>query len=343
MTSNTRRHLIARPVVLATMLGLILAVSLLVSVTVGAADISPTAVAADLMAKLGLGGLELPGLQSVIIWELRAPRALGAAGVGAGLAICGVIMQATLHNPLADPYLLGLSSGASLGAVSVIVLGATVALPLAAFGGALAALAITLAIAAATGSLNPTRTILAGVAVSAALSALTSLVIFQSANNDSYREVLGWLLGSLGGLTWTKALVACGAAVVIGGALLLSANSLNAFSFGDRSATALGIPVTQVRLVLLTIAALLTGILVSVSGSIGFVGLVIPHAVRLLVGNRHQLLLPVAALAGAIVLVWADALSRTLFDPQEVPVGVITALVGAPLFAALLLGGRGRL
>ena len=249
-------------------------------------------------------------------------------------------MQALTRNPLADPYLLGLSSGASVGAVVVIVLGVGLLLPVAAFAGALVALVATLALANAAGALTPTRTVLAGLAVSAVFGAITSLVIFWSATGDSYREILNWLLGSLAGADWASVALAGGAVVVIGVPLLASARTLDAFAFGDTAAAALGVHVGRSRAWLLVGTALLTGALVAVSGAIGFVGLILPHAVRLLVGSRHRALLPLSALAGAIFLVWADTAARTLFDPRELPVGIVTALVGGPVFAVLMLRDR---
>lgn len=317
-----------------------LAFSVVVSVTLGPAQISASEVWGSILSHLGIGESSLTTLRDGIIWQLRMPRVLAAAAVGAGLAICGAIMQAVLRNPLADPYLLGLSSGASFGAVLVIVLGLSIALPLAAFGGALGALALTLVMAGAIGRMTASRTILAGVAVSAALGALTSLVIFWSATGDTYREILGWLLGSLAGVTWPMAILALVAIVVVGGPLILSAGALDAFAFGDRAAASLGVSVERTRWILLSATALLTGCLVAVSGSIGFIGLVVPHAVRLIVGARHRVLLPLSALTGAVVLIWADTLARTIFDPRELPVGVVTALIGAPLFGLLLLRTR---
>lgn len=313
-----------------------LVASVVLSVTLGPADISADEVWRSILARLGLGESALTPLREGIVWELRMPRILAAAAVGAGLALCGAIMQAVLRNPLADPYLLGLSSGASFGAVTVIVLGLAVALPLAAFTGSVIALLATLFLAGTASALSTSRTILAGIAVSAVLGALTSLVIFWSATGDSYREILGWLLGSLAGITWAGTLLALGALMLIGVPLLLSAGTLDGFAFGDRAAASLGIAVTRTRWLLLAATALLTGCLVAVSGSIGFVGLVIPHAVRLLVGTGHRALLPLSLLAGAIFLVWADTIARVAFEPRELPVGIVTALVGGPLFAILL-------
>ncbi len=321
-------------------LGLLLVASVVVAVTIGPAGLSPADVWASVLAHLGIGEPTLSPLRDGIVWELRMPRVLAAAAVGAGLALCGVVMQALTRNPLADPYLLGLSSGASVGAVIVIVLGVGLLLPFAAFAGALVALVATLALANAAGALTPTRTVLAGLAVSAVFGAITSLVIFWSATGDSYREILNWLLGSLAGADWASVALAGGAVVVIGVPLLASARTLDAFAFGDTAAAALGVHVGRSRAWLLVGTALLTGALVAVSGAIGFVGLILPHAVRLLVGSRHRALLPLSALAGAIFLVWADTAARTLFDPRELPVGIVTALVGGPVFAVLMLRDR---
>ncbi|WP_394553454.1 putative F420-0 ABC transporter permease subunit [Agromyces sp. MMS24-JH15] len=314
--------------------------SIVAAVVVGPAGLAPADVWQSLLAHLGIGSSSLPPLQDAIVWELRMPRVLAAAAVGAGLALCGGVMQALTRNPLADPYLLGLSSGASVGAVVVLVLGLGLVLPVAAFAGALAALAATLGLARAAGGLSPTTTVLAGIAVSAVFGAVTSLVIFWSATTDSYREILNWLLGSLAGADWSSVALAGGALVVVGGPLLLTGRTLDAFTFGDAAAAALGVHVARTRILLLVATALLTGALVAVSGAIGFVGLILPHAVRLVAGSGHRALLPLSALAGAVFLVWVDTGARTLFDPRELPVGILTALVGGPVFAVLLIRAR---
>lgn len=326
----------------------VLVATVLLAVTIGSADLGVgevwRSVAWHLSRGLGLDhavGVEpLSVLRDGIVWQLRLPRVLTAAAVGAGLALCGVVMQSLTRNPLADPYLLGLSSGASLGAVLVLVLGLGLLLPVAAFAGAVLALAAALGLAGALGAITPTRTVLSGLAVSQLCAAATSFVIFWSATGDSYREILSWLMGSVAGATWGSVAIAGIAVLVLGSALALSGSVLDAFTFGDSSAAALGISVERTRWLLLVGVALLTGALVSVSGAVGFVGLILPHAVRLLTGARHRLLLPLSALTGASFLVWADTLARTVFAPREVPVGIITAAVGAPVFAALLWRGR---
>jgi iron complex transport system permease protein len=318
----------------------LLVASITIAVTIGAADLSVGEVWGSIGAHLGIGQNPLDTLRDGIVWELRLPRVLTAAAVGAGLAIAGAVMQAITRNPLADPYLLGLSSGASLGAVSVLLLGAAVLLPLAAFIGAMIALGLTLLLASSLGAITPTRTVLAGLAVSALASAITSLVIFWTVTGDSYREILGWLLGSLAGARWPAVAIAVTAIVVAGIPIMLFGRLLDAFAFGDVTAASLGVNVSATRWGLLAASALLTGAMVSVSGSIGFVGLILPHAVRLLIGPGHRALLPLSALVGAIFLVWADTAARTLFDPRELPVGIVTAIIGAPIFALLLARRR---
>lgn len=319
-----------------------LASSVLIAVSIGPANLSPLQVLGSVLQHLGLRpehfgvAVELTAIQDGIVWELRLPRLLTAALVGAGLAVSGAVMQALTRNPLADPYLLGLSSGASLGAVAVLLLGAAVLLPVAAFAGAMAAMALTLGLASALGVITPTRTVLAGLAVSALASALTSFIIFFSAQGDSYREVLSWMMGSLSAATWSSVAITGVAFAVAGTPVLLAGRILDGFAFGDTAAAALGLNVTAIRWLLLGGTAVLTGAMVSVSGSIGFVGLILPHAVRLLTGARHRALLPLSALAGALFMVWADTLARTLFDPREIPVGIITALLGAPVFIIML-------
>ncbi|GAB3173761.1 iron chelate uptake ABC transporter family permease subunit [Myceligenerans halotolerans] len=334
----------------AVALTVVLLVSLLAAVLIGPADLSAAEVGRALAThlRLDLLGLHVEPLSPIrdgMVWHLRAPRALTAAAVGAGLAVCGVVMQSLTRNPLADPYLLGLSSGASLGAVLVLVAGGGAALallPVAAFGGAVLALAAALGLAGALGQVTPTRTVLAGLAISQMCAAAVSFVIFWSVKGDAFREVMSWLMGSVGSATWMSVAVTGAATLVLGTGLMLSGSVLDAFTFGESAAATLGVDVQRVRWGLLVAVALLTGALVSQSGSIGFVGLILPHAVRLVTGARHRLLLPLSALAGASFLVWADTLARTVFAPRELPVGIVTAAVGAPVFAFLLWKGRAR-
>ena len=329
-----------RPGLFGAVTGVALLLSVAAAVTIGAASISVSDVLGSVLSHLGVGETPLDPLRDAIVWELRLPRVLTAAAVGAGLALAGAIMQALTRNQLADPYLLGLSSGASLGAVTVLLLGVGLVLPLAAFAGAILALLATLGLAGAGGRVTPTRTVLAGVAVSSLAAAITSFIIFWTAEGDSYRDVLTWLLGSLAGARWPAVAIAGIAILVIGIPLMLTGRVLDGFAFGDTTAATLGIQVQGVRWALLGATALLTGALVSVSGSIGFVGLVLPHAVRIVAGPGNRALLPLSALVGGVFLIWADTLARTVFSPRELPVGIVTALVGAPVFAFLLARRR---
>ena len=313
---------------------MVLLATLGAAIAVGPASVGIGDVWSSAWSHLTGGGPTLSRVQEAIVWQGRAPRALTAVGVGAGLAMAGVVMQALTHNPLADPYLLGVSSGASVGAVAALLAGVTAALPLAAFAGALAALATTLLLAGRGAS--PVRTILAGVAVGYLASALVSLLVFRSSRGDAYREILSWLLGSLASSRWWEAGLALTASAVVGAVVLARSRTFDALLLGDDAAVSLGVPVRRERPWLMGLVAVLTGALVAVSGAIGFIGLVVPHAARILVGQRHRALLPVAALAGGLFLLLADTAARTLLDPVEVPVGIITALVGGPAFALLL-------
>lgn len=320
----------------------VLLASMSVAVTIGPAHLSMGDVWASLAHHAGWGESGLTRIEDGIVWQIRLPRALTAAAVGAGLAVSGAVMQALTRNSLADPFLLGLSSGASFGAVLVLILGASIVLPLAAFAGSLTAMTVTLLLARSLGIITPTRTVLAGLAVSSLAGALTSLVIFWSATGDSYREILNWLLGSLAGADWSAVAISMGAMLMIGVPVFASGRILDAFAYGDTAAAALGVHVSRARWGLLTATALLTGAMVAVSGSIGFVGLVLPNAVRLVVGAQHRLLLPLSAIVGAIFMVWVDTAARNLFAPRELPVGIITVLIGAPIFALLLWRNRGN-
>ncbi len=315
----------------------ILLVSVLLAATIGPADIAPSDVWRSIAMHLGLPvESALSPIRDSIVWDSRLPRIVTAGIVGAGLALSGAVVQAVTRNPLADPFLLGLSSGAALGAVSMVMLGSALLLTPGAFVGAVAALALTLAFAQAIGGLTPSKAILSGIAVSTLAAALTSLVIFWTATGDSYREILSWLMGSLAGTGWREAGIALAALLVVVPAVIGAARSLDAFAFGDVAAATLGVDVARSRWLLLGGTALLTGVLVSVSGAIGFVGLVVPHAARLVCGTRHRVMLPLAALAGAIFMIWTDTAARSLFAPRELPVGIVTAIIGAPVFLLIL-------
>ncbi|NHC14768.1 FecCD family ABC transporter permease [Motilibacter deserti] len=315
----------------------LLLVSCAVAVCIGAADLSVEQVARSVAAHLGLGTSPLAPLADSVVWQLRLPRVLLAAAVGAALALCGCVLQALTRNVLADPYLLGISSGASAGAVAVLLLGlgaATVGLAGGAFLGGLLAFALVVLLVGSGVGTSITRVVLTGVAVGQLFAAVSALLLMASGDAQTVRGVTYWLLGSLSGARWSSVALVV-ALVVVGGLVLWSRSAaLDAFTFGADAAASLGVDVARTRWLLFVTTALVTAGAVAVSGAIAFVGLVLPHAMRRLVGTAHARLLPTSAVAGAVFLVWADALARSAFAPQEVPVGVVTALVGAP---ALLL------
>lgn len=319
-----------------------LLLSLAAVITHGPADLTVPEVFEVVWARLGFGDTDLSRISQGIVWELRLPRALLAAICGAGLAVCGAVLQSLLRNPLADPFLLGVSSGASTGAVAVTVLGAglgAIGLTAGAFVGALTAFSLVMLLAHLAGG-GTSRVILAGIAGTQLFSSLTSYIVMTSADAEQTQAVLFWLLGSLSGARWTDVAVTgvlCALALAL---CLAQAGRLDAFAFGSDAAATLGVNVRVLRTSLLVTTALLTAALVAAAGAIGFVGLVLPQAVRLLVGPGHRVLLPVTALWAAVLLVWVDSLASTLAAPQEVPVGVLTALVGVPVFALILIRKR---
>lgn len=277
-----------------------------------------------------------------IIWDVRLPRALLAMLVGAGLAVCGMALQGMVRNMLADPFLLGVNSGASTGAAAAILFGISLgigehALPTSAFAGALAASLLVYAIARSGGRVTSVRLLLAGVTVGYALQATTSFLIFASDSAEGARSVMFWLLGSLALAEWGAPLAVVAIVALATVALLtLGGRQLDALAIGDETALTLGIAPEKLRTALLVLVALCIGVLVAASGSIGFVGLVVPHLARRAVGSAHVRALPVAALMGGILLVWADIAARTLLAPQEIPIGIITSLIGAPFLLVLV-------
>ncbi|MDI6104766.1 iron chelate uptake ABC transporter family permease subunit [Actinoplanes sp. NEAU-A12] len=316
-----------------------LLVSVGAAVTVGPADLSIGTVWAVIGEHLGLAQADVSVLRDHIVWDLRLPRVLAAAAVGAGLAAAGAVMQTVTRNPLADPYLLGVSSGAALGAVLVIVAGiggGMVAVSGGAFAGALATFAVVVLIAGRRGALSPARVVLTGVAIAQLCAACTSFVIIWVGDPNATQSITFWLSGSLAGATWAKLAWAIPALAAVLLLVLTQARTLNAFAFGEEAAATLGVDVTRTRWLLLIATALLTAVLVAISGAIGFVGLILPHAARFLAGPDHRRLLPVVVPAGAIFLIWVDTAARTVFEPRELPVGVLTALLGVPAFLMLL-------
>jgi len=318
------------------LVGLFLAfmVSLVVGLAVGAVSIP---IAGVLEA---LGGSTDPQTRTIVV-GLRLPRVLLAAEVGAGLAVAGAVFQALLRNPLAEPYVLGVSSGAAVGAVTAIVFGMTAtsmfALPIAAFVGAVVAITLVLAMAAAAGrGLDTHVLLLAGVVIGAFFNAIILLLV-NFADLETFRAAMLWIMGSFSGAT-RESVTTVGVWVLPALlALTLLARPLNLMSVGEQSAFHLGVDVRKLKLMLYVGTSLVVGVCVAGSGAIGFVGLVVPHALRLVGGSDHRWLLPACALTGGAFLVFADTLARTVVAPAELPVGVVTALAGVPVFLWLLV------
>ncbi|MFF7498482.1 FecCD family ABC transporter permease [Streptomyces lavendulae] len=327
-----------------------LAASAVAGLALGPVRIAPGRVLDLLLAGPGARG----GAFASIVWDVRMPRVLLGAVVGAGLAVTGTVLQALVRNQLADPFLLGASSGASAGAVLVIVFGTAAGagavgalggagVPLAAFAGSMAALVTVYALARRGATMTTGRLILAGVAVQYVLYALTSLVLVLSASPDQMRSVLFWTLGGLGGARWSELALPAAALFVGTGVLVTLARPLDLLLAGEEGAHTLGLDTGRFRAAAFVLTSLVIGVLVASSGAIGFVGLMVPHAARMVVGAGHRALLPVAALGGAVFLTLADLLARTAAAPEEIPVGVVTALVGGPFFLWMLRrSGRGE-
>ena len=341
----TRRK-IAAPVIFVLLLAAA-AVSFVISLTFGSVAYDAMDVWDVVAAHIGIipGDDVFGSTIDSVVWSLRAPRGLLALIVGAGLALAGVVMQTLVRNPLADPYLLGVSSGASVGATAVITIGVFTsfglyAISVGALFGALAATAIVYLITLVQGGLTPLRLILTGVVASSAFSALASFLVFKAQDARAAQGVMFWMLGSVVGAQWDRLLLP--ALVVLAAFLILMfmSNPLDAMAAGPDTAAAPGVNVERLRQILFFIQALLVGAVVAVAGGIGFVGLVIPHLARIMVGSLHRRLLPIAMVLGAVFMVWVDVIARIAAPPQEIPLGVVTGVLGAPLF--LLLMGRGR-
>ena len=282
-----------------------------------------------------------PGSADTIIWLVRMPRVLLGVAVGAGLGLTGVALQALVRNVLADPYVLGVTSGASTGAAATILFGVGGGLGAAgltgsAFVGGAAATALLFVLAKVGGRITSIRLLLAGVTIGYVLSAATSFLIFASDTPDGARAVLFWLLGSLARAQWSGIGVAVVVVVLALATLTLWARRFDALAVGDDSARTLGVDPDRFRVQSLALVSLCVGAVVAVAGGIGFVGLVVPHVARLCVGGAHRRVFPVAALIGAIFLVWADVFARVAFAPRELPLGIVTAVVGAPFLIVLV-------
>jgi iron complex transport system permease protein len=313
---------------------------------VGPVNLPPLRVLATLLDHLPAISLDaaLPGRAEAIVWELRAPRVALALLVGAALAVCGGAYQGVFRNPLADPYLLGVAAGAGLGATVAITAGmqgggALDPVPVAAFAGALGAVMLTYVLGAAGDQLrSPAVLVLAGVAIASFLTALQTYV--QQRNTDQIREVYSWILGRLAVAGWREVAVLAPYTVISLAVLLAHRRSLDVLRVGDEEAESLGLHPKRIRLVVVLAASLGTAAAVSVSGLIGFVGVIVPHTVRLLAGTSYRVILPLSVLFGAAFLTAADLLARTAVSPGELPIGVVTAFFGAPFFVLVLRTSR---
>lgn len=318
---------------------------LLLGVSIGSVPIGPWATLKVLLKALGLPFETTPEDEVILLW-LRLPRVLKAALVGGGLALCGVLMQAVFRNPLADPALLGVSSGGALAAVIALSLGAAFAgpwtVPLVAFLGAVGASGAVLAMGGLRREAHLLTLLLGGLSVNAMAAALISLILLHTARGEEVRALLFWLMGSVESQGWTEVMVVFFLLLAGGVPAFLCGRALNLLLLDDAEAQSLGLSVLRFRLGMLAVNALVAGAAVAVSGIIGFVGLMVPHMGRRLTGPDHRLLLPVSALGGATLLIGADLLSRTLLGPVEIRVGVVMALLGAPVFLILLLRRNGQ-
>ena len=345
------RSFLAKGVIAA--LCFVLLATIMFSLAAGASDASIVSVISALLSSADGNSGALPLRDRIIIYDIRLPRVILGMLIGASLAVSGAVMQGLFRNPLADPGIVGVSAGAGLGAVSMIVLGGTAlaplialfgyyALPLAAFFGALAFTLILYRVATRRGQTSIATMLLAGIALGAMAGAYMGVLVYI-ADDRQLRDLTFWGLGSLAGANWVK-IAAAGPFIVL--ALLVSpflARGLNGLALGEAAASHLGIPVQRFKRIAIVVVAAATGASVAVSGGIGFVGVVVPHLLRLMIGPDHRYLLPAAALLGASLLLLADAVSRTIVAPSELPIGIVTAAVGAPFFLWILLRRRGIL
>ena len=327
-----------RAVLLVIVGSLLLTVSIFAAFGIGLANISPRTVLEVFWCKISGSQGSFNSREEVIVWDVRGARIVLAAIVGAGLSICGAIMKSLVRNVLADPYLLGTASGASAGAATILVFGISGVFGLAgaAFIGAVVATVATFAIASTGGTLTSSRVILAGITIGFAMTALTNLMVFASGDEGAARSVMFWMLGSLALASWDQMLLPILALLVTMIVGMGIGSGLDAMSVSDETAQISGFNPQRLRLASMLLVSACIAVLVSAAGQIGFVGLVIPHAARRLVGATNRSVIPVSALLGATLMVWADVIGRIAFQPREIPLGIITALVGTPVLIALV-------
>jgi iron complex transport system permease protein len=330
-----------------------LAATMLFSLASGASDASAVGVLRDWLSGSAGGTGTLSARDRLIVYDIRLPRVVMGMLVGAALAVSGAVMQGLFRNPLADPGLIGVSAGASLGAVAIIVLGGGAlapfivlfgifALPLAAFCGGLAITLLLYRVATRGGQTSVATMLLAGIALAALAMATTGVLIFV-ADDRQLRDLTFWSLGSLAGATWRKVGAVAPVIALSLAAMPFLARGLNALALGEATATHLGIAVQRLKHIAIVGVAAAVGASVAVSGGIGFIGIVVPHLLRLAIGPDNRYLLPASALLGAALLLLADAVARTVVAPAELPIGIVTALAGAPFFLWILLRKRGIL
>ncbi len=341
-----------KKVFIAVLLILLFISSIILGISFGAVDIPPYDVYRVFLYKVF--GIKIGNLDEIlnstlfdIIWGVRMPRVLLGAFAGMALAMVGVIMQATIQNPLGDPYILGLSSGASLGATFSILIGFSGVLssfgaPLGAFLGALIASIFVYFLAKIGGRITPFKMILAGMVISSICSSLTSLIIFLSKDNEGIRTVNFWMMGSLAGAQWSNIVLPIAISVIPLIYFFTQYRNLNLMVLGDETSITLGLNIEKHRKIYMILSSLITGVIVSVCGTIGFVGIMIPHIVRLIFGTDHKTLLPFSALVGAVFLIWADVIARCAITNMELPIGIITSVIGAPFLLWLMVKGTGE-
>ncbi|SHE74121.1 FecCD family ABC transporter permease [Clostridium fallax] len=337
-------------------LTLILAISMVLSVTFGAANLSPYDAYKIIIYKIfhiPIGNVDslIKSTSYDIVWLIRFPRVLLGAVVGMALAVVGVVMQATVQNPLADPYILGLSSGASLGATFSIIIGFNGILlgfgvTFGAFLGSLVSAVLVFLLSNIGEKITSEKLVLSGMIIGSICSAFTSFIIYLADNSEKIKTVTFWMMGSLAGASWKNIGLPLILVIIALVYLFFQFRILNTMLLGDDNGITLGIDISKYRKIYMVICSLITGILVCICGIIGFVGLIIPHIVRMVVGSDHKKLLPISALVGGIFLVWTDVFSRTIMHNMELPIGILTSMLGAPCLMWLMIkksyktGGR---
>lgn len=320
----------------------LLSVTVLFSITIGSADISPLVSTKMILSRIPLLGTffseTYPESLQSIVFQVRLPRTVVGVLVGASLGIAGTTVQGIFRNPMAEPYTVGVSAGAALGAVSTIAFGLTFfgiyTIPVMSFALGLGAILLVYRVAKVGGRLPVGVLLLAGIAVSLFLSSIVSLLMYTA--GEELHGMVFWMMGGLWARNWNHVLMITPFVVVASGVIYYFSRGLNAMLLGGEQAQQLGVEVERMKKILLIFSALITSAAVSVSGIIGFVGLIVPHMMRILIGSDHRILFPASALGGGIFLVWADVVSRTVLAPVELPVGIVTAMVGAPFFIYLL-------